>query len=502
MRDEVLRRCQGSSSILPLSRSSPTPTAVRRLVRRRKSAALVAMLSLSLSLMSLPVSSTTTSEDDADSTFDLEQIGIGQPPAAPPSSRAPRIRKKDQKRRKNRRPQPVRSSQQQQGRDWVLHRLDKNVYPLARCLDGTQGVYYVRRGAQPRKVVIQLEGGGWCSPGGAGTCTKAPTCKQRAAHKYGLGSTRNDKTGADMRQYRDQGWMSTDGALNPAFFQWTTVFIRYCDGASFLGRRISPIPGNNGRPLLSRGNFILEAVIKELRKPGAPLYNPSHVVVRGSSAGGLAALLHVHRFQQVLPKRVRMAVISNGGFFPQWDVGNPRCDSSYGSYMKRVYQYSNAHGALPKSCIAAKSPTKRYYQCLVAEHIIPHVKVPVLVINSRYDEWQIKSILGFTYQSYSDVLQIYGKLVSNRAIKAIKEQNRRRPGPASTVFLHSCSVHVPTSDEDYGGINAAGVTVRQALMRFVARTLYRETAYKLESWISSAPYPCQKCCSMYDPKRI
>ena len=34
--------------------------------------------------------------------------------------------------------------------------------PGALCLDGTPGAYYIHRGADPSRIILFFEGGGWC----------------------------------------------------------------------------------------------------------------------------------------------------------------------------------------------------------------------------------------------------------------------------------------------------------------------------------------------------
>jgi len=381
------------------------------------------------------------------------------------------------------------------GRGWQMHRLDASKYPLAKCLDGTQGVYYVR-GPKTKKVVIHLQGGGWCTPGGIGPCRQGKRCVGRSSGE--LGSTKRDG-GAYMKNRYRQGWYSTDRNINP-FFDWTMVYIRYCDGASFSGRRQSPLPGQ--KKLFSRGNFILEAVIDELKKPGGILSSPSHVVVRGSSAGGLSALLHAHQFKSALPEWTKMAGISDAGFFPALFRKLDKCSNSFVSYFKQIYAYSEALGSLPESCTMTKSDNLKY-QCMFAEHIIPHIKVPVLVINSRYDTWHVGSMLGCGpgKRCSPGMIRVYGRSLGGRISRAVTKQNSNFHGPSSGIFLNSCSNHISAAkDTVFTGTKASGTSARAALSSFVARVFFGKTKGR-KRWISTAPYPCKSCCGAAAKKK-
>lgn len=74
--------------------------------------------------------------------------------------------------------------------EWQINRLDANQYPLAQCLDGSPGAYYLMpgEGADANKFLIHMQGGGWC--------TSIDNCVQRVnqpvyAGEPSLGSTVN-----------------------------------------------------------------------------------------------------------------------------------------------------------------------------------------------------------------------------------------------------------------------------------------------------------------------
>lgn len=105
---------------------------------------------------------------------------------------------------------------------WKLYFLNLSVHPLATCLDGSPGAYYIRQGTGPpinnRRVRVQLQGGGWCSsilkdalPGYAANSN----CLKRSG--TARGSTRNDKNG--IFKITNQGRLSQDGKVNPTFHQ-------------------------------------------------------------------------------------------------------------------------------------------------------------------------------------------------------------------------------------------------------------------------------------------
>ena len=84
----------------------------------------------------------------------------------------------------------------------------------AKCLDGTPPAMYVLKGDAKRWMVF-IEGGGWCFT--------PDSCAGRAAG--GGGSSKNNAPTMDVG-----GLLSPDPVVNPRFYNWSMVFIRYCDG--------------------------------------------------------------------------------------------------------------------------------------------------------------------------------------------------------------------------------------------------------------------------------
>jgi hypothetical protein len=110
------------------------------------------------------------------------------------------------------------NSNSNNARPWVKYKLDPKKYPLATCLDGSPGMYYVRKGAQPAKVYVHLQGSSMCSTG-AGPNSK---CQQDclSMSKTGAGSTLPDR-GKPFQQ--SSGLLSPSKVKNPALADWTHV---------------------------------------------------------------------------------------------------------------------------------------------------------------------------------------------------------------------------------------------------------------------------------------
>ena len=103
----------------------------------------------------------------------------------------------------------------------------------ARCLDGSQAAVYISKGAA-NKTLIFFTGDGYCE--GTSLSTTLENCYKRS--KSEDGSSINYPDTYDLDTY---GILSSDQNINPNFWNWTRVYIPYCDGSLFQGTRLYPI---------------------------------------------------------------------------------------------------------------------------------------------------------------------------------------------------------------------------------------------------------------------
>lgn len=96
------------------------------------------------------------------------------------------------------------------------------------CLDGSAPGYYIREGSGEGagKWILHLEGGGWCG-------TKRD-CLDRS--KTALGSSTFWPPTQEFH-----GFLSDNATVNPDFYNWTMIYLMYCDGMSFTGDRFDRV---------------------------------------------------------------------------------------------------------------------------------------------------------------------------------------------------------------------------------------------------------------------
>lgn len=244
------------------------------------------------------------------------------------------------------------------------------------CLDGSLPAYHLDPGSGYglNRWIIHLQGGAWC--------VDSFSCAQRSQSV--LGSSRY------MNSTIFQGILSSSFAENPAFYNWNRVKVRYCDGGSFSGNVDEPmlgrIPGTNQFQLLYyRGERIWEAVINDLLAKG--LNYSVQAILSGESAGGLASFIHCNSFKQRMPVQADIRCISDGGFF--LDIPDVNGDYLSRNYFKNVVTLQNISYSLSQHCTAERDPA----QCFFPQYFLTYIDVPMFIIQSAYDTYQIRNTL-------------------------------------------------------------------------------------------------------------
>ncbi|PHT93332.1 Pectin acetylesterase 11, partial [Capsicum annuum] len=165
------------------------------------------------------------------------------------------------------------------------------------CLDGSPPAYHLDRGHGTglRNWIINLDGGGWCS--------SIPDCLDRST--YFLGGS--DHMG---RQGLLDGILHKTSIINPEFYNWNRVRVKYCDGSSFTGDVEQVDPENE---LYFRGARIFTAIVEDLWSKG--MKNAENAILSGTSAGGLPTILNCDKFKCLFPKDARVKCVADAGFF-------------------------------------------------------------------------------------------------------------------------------------------------------------------------------------------
>ncbi|KAL7122509.1 hypothetical protein ACP275_01G049500 [Erythranthe tilingii] len=205
------------------------------------------------------------------------------------------------------------------------------------CLDGSPAGYHYAKGYGDgaNSWMIYLPGGGWCG--------RKQSCIDRVKYSPMLSSTKN----------------ITQETFD--FYNWNRVFIRYCDGSSFMGDVKKVDPETN---LHKRGSRIFTAVIDELLSKG--LKNAKNAMLTGNSAGGLATILNCDRFRALVPNANTVKCVSDSGFF---------------------IHAKNLPNAAGRERTFARVV---HFHCFFPENLVADIKTPLFLLNSDFDKFQIQ----------------------------------------------------------------------------------------------------------------
>lgn len=336
------------------------------------------------------------------------------------------------------------------------------------CLDGSDPAYYFRAGNASSKWYIHMEGGGWCYT--------PEECVDRASTSLG------SSLGYSDTQNFDYDYMSTDPALNPLMHDWNSVYIKYCDGASFSGMKIEPT-NVDGYDLYFRGKYNLDAILNDMVATKG-LGSATDIVVSGCSAGGLATYLHVDQYAERFGETARVVGMPDSGFFLDWEdagVCGETESIGYESDMANVFAFQNATSGVNARCVSAHEEAGDTWKCMFAEYTAPHIVTPVFALQSQYDSWQ----LGCDLSEDATVAQVnaYGANLTARLKSSLIIGGAS--GLVNGAFLDSCYHHCG----GWSTIPIAGETQSTAFAKWYNGTVAPDTLYT-----QNKAYPCDDCC--------
>ncbi|KZV28361.1 hypothetical protein F511_11187 [Dorcoceras hygrometricum] len=297
------------------------------------------------------------------------------------------------------------------------------------------------------RVLNSLKGGGWCND--------IESCLERAG-------TRRGSTRYMSKVEVFSGILSNNASLNPDFYNWNRVKIRYCDGASFSG----DAKFDNG------------------------------ALLSGCSAGGLASFLHCDNFTSYLPKNASVKCLSDAGFF--LDARDVGLNHTMRSFFKDLVSLQGAKTILEKNCTSSLYPEL----CFFPQYALPHIRTPLFILNSAYDVYQFHHGLvppaadphGHWYHCkfnpaacnavQIDTLQGFRKYM----LEALKVffNNSTRGG----MFINSCFAHCQSENQDTWLAQYSPRVNNKTIAEAVGDWYFSRNVSKM----IDCAYPCDKTC--------
>ncbi|XP_027935006.1 pectin acetylesterase 9 [Vigna unguiculata] len=349
----------------------------------------------------------------------------------------------------------------------------------ALCLDGSLPAYHLDRGfgAGENNWLLQFEGGGWCND--------LQSCFERA-------KTRRGSTSYMAKLEVFSGILSNNATLNPDFYNWNRVKLRYCDGASFTGDAVFT---NKTTTLHFKGQKIWEAIIDDLLPQG--LGKARKALLSGCSAGGLATFHHCDDFAQRLPTDASVKCLSDAGFF--LDERDISMNHTMRFFVKSLVQFQGIEQHLNRNC------TKELYfpdLCFFPQYALKYISTPYFILNSAYDVYQFHHILAPPSADLhghwnkcrlnpaactaDQIAILQGFRLDMLAVLRPFYMNSRRDG----VFINSCFAHCQSEQQDTwfrdDSPRINNKTIAEAVGDwYFSRNISKEI---------DCPYPCDGTC--------
>ena len=257
------------------------------------------------------------------------------------------------------------------------------------CLDGSPYGLYFREGRDASRVLIVLQGGGFCTVLDEPSL-RSTSCAFRAAQPPNastMGSSLGwpPAIGDELHTLFGPPWLgltSDDAALNPHLADFSLAFLPTCDGTAWASNVAEPLPVANGSRVFLRGRENLDAALRWLvGERGLAL--AAQVVLAGFSAGAAAVFLHVDHVASLLPASARLRGLADAGYVQnmQGQLGSNFTHLRFANASTFWQAKTNADcQASPGSAGAGN------WSCLVPQSVLPFVRTPVFIIAAAYDD--------------------------------------------------------------------------------------------------------------------
>lgn len=296
----------------------------------------------------------------------------------------------------------------------------------ALCLDGSEAVFYLSQNPDSKHWVVQLQAGG--------SCGTYDSCLDRSRGSFGSSRNYSDfLTGTFVA--------SGDPAENPMFSSWNKVFVPYCSGDVFVGRRGKD---KNGHGMNMFGHFIVKAVFLQLMEDHQINKPETKILFGGASSGGLGMLANIDFIQELVrPAEVRG--YNDGGWFTLYPNFGETVNNGSPYFFKVLgYMFHNLwDGFVDESCRANMPKAEA---CLYGELVFQHLSAPVYVFVAQWDSYQLQELVHSQFPtmrlppelpSEAEYLGKFGKNTHRSLERVINSQKDGVFSPA--CFMHSFS---------------------------------------------------------------
>ena len=257
----------------------------------------------------------------------------------------------------------------------------------AKCLDGSPAALYFSEATDTSakdKFLVFFEGGSSCM--GSTLSNVLDDCVKRT--KNHLGSS--DKY-IDKPNYENVSLLSGNKTINPLYYGWNRVFIKYCDGSLHQGSRAAPVSYKDLQLYFRGANNTLEHF--NYLNLTYQIFRSSRIVLAGYDAGAQAVYYWSDYFQSI-SEQAKILAIADSGIFAS-DFVNPftnRTDVIV--YFKPLFNLVNDEIDMPNKACAQRYGKSGQIDCFLAGKLAEFIQVPIFIIQSGYDTWALQNVLG------------------------------------------------------------------------------------------------------------
>mmetsp|Transcript_20732 Transcript_20732/g.48164 ORF Transcript_20732/g.48164 Transcript_20732/m.48164 type:complete len:555 (+) Transcript_20732:62-1726(+) len=423
-----------------------------------------------------------------------------------------------------------------------LHLVDQSIHPLAACLDGSPPGFYLRSAPQNSpnrtKWFLYFQGGGHCNFWRS--TDSLFNCHGR--RDSGAGSTLYD---AESRDFSYKEVFSRDPSVTLTWHDWNMVFMRYCDGHSWVSSVTEPYVDSGKPPLYFRGVHNVEAMLRTLQDAHG-MRDATDVIAYGCSSGAIGVAANADLMHSLMPKTTFFTAITDSALYPDFSPpdrpeGDPKIfvpaewaatplpqtveknffrQGILSMLMPDSYEAAKAFRVSPiwrsnvshlavqdQSCIDAF--TEQYgslrtalYLCGIVHYVTPHVAAPLFLINSKYDVYAMKKGLvepssDEAFAKASIDADLYGQQFIGTVKRLVEQKRNYTPSAPFGMLIDSCLHHC----EWWGDIRFSDdLTNAEEFARWYTATRHWWEANRPDSpgpqvlHIQDEPFPCRDCC--------
>lgn len=314
------------------------------------------------------------------------------------------------------------------------------------CNDGTPAGYFLKKSPGSKRWIVYLEGGWYCH-------SRASCDKRYASPMRDLMSSTNWPS-----KKRGSGILSPDPEENPNWWNANHVYVPYCSSDIWSGNASKH---ETGKSFSFLGTRIIDKVIELLLPQG--LYRARHLLLAGSSAGGIGVMLNLDRVATKLAQlgsKVHVRGLTDSGWYRS---DNPlqkvtcKTNPSECSPSKVIEQGSSYwEGVVPQTC-ADKYGESYKWKCYFGENIYPTLSSPLFVFQWLYD---MTAVVGSATGQHTGI----NDQVINLILALGKMYKHSfRSTHVHAVFTPACLSHTILTRSDWLKVHIKGYTLSDTL---------------------------------------